>query len=164
MPESFTTRLHRTIFNLFPAYRRTGGRVIYMAADLSEVRVKVPFKWRTRNIMGSTFGGTIYGAVDPIYMMILIRRLGKGYIVWDKSAHIRFKKPARGDLFATFTIDDRELRTIKDLLETEPKIDRTYTVELVDKAGVVHATVEKVVHVRRSPPSTPLRTGSSGSP
>ncbi len=124
--------------------------MIYIAADLSEVRVKVPFKWRTRNIMGSTFGGSIYGAVDPIYMMILIRRLGKGYIVWDKSAHIRFKKPARGDLYATFTIDDRELRTIKDLLKTEPKIDRTYTVELVDKAGVVHATVEKVVHVRKS--------------
>ena len=141
MPESFTTRLQRTIVNLFPAYRRTGGRVIYIAADLSEVRVKVPFKWRTRNIMGSTFGGSMYGAVDPIYMMMLTRRLGKGYIVWDKAAHIRFKKPARGHLYATFTIDDRELQTIKDLLGTEPKIDRTYTVELVDKEGTVHATV-----------------------
>ncbi len=149
MPESFTTRLHRTIFNLFPAYRRTSGRVTYFAADLSEVRVKVPFKWRTRNISGSTFGGSIYGAVDPIYMTMLIRQLGKGYIVWDKAAYIRFKKPARSHLYATFSLGDDELQTIKDLLKTEPKIDRTYTVELVDQEGVIHATVDKVVHVRK---------------
>ena len=43
-------------------------------------------------------------------------RLGKESIVWDQSAHIRFKKPGWGDLYVTFTIGDHELQTIKELL------------------------------------------------
>jgi hypothetical protein len=34
----------------------------------------------------------MYSAVDPIYMVMLIRRLGKDYVVWDKAASIQFKK------------------------------------------------------------------------
>jgi hypothetical protein len=32
---------------------------------------------------------------DPFFMLMLIENLGKDYIVWDKSASIRFKKPGR---------------------------------------------------------------------
>jgi hypothetical protein len=37
----------------------------------------MPLSWRTRNYVGTIFGGSMNSAVDPIYMVILIRRLGK---------------------------------------------------------------------------------------
>jgi acyl-coenzyme A thioesterase PaaI-like protein len=149
MPESARTRLFRLFFNLFPAYRRTGGRVTHIAADWSEVRVKLPLNWATRNYVGTLFGGSIYGAVDPVFMLMLLKRLGDDYIVWDKAASIRFKRPGRGTLRATFTMPDDELDAIRAALETERSVNRVYTVDLVAEDGTVCATVEKTEYVRR---------------
>jgi hypothetical protein len=136
-------------FNLFPAFRGTGARVTYIAGDYREVRVKLPLNWRTRNYVGTIFGGSFYGAVDPHYMIMLIKILGPGYVVWDKAATIRFKKPGRGTLYARFLISDEEIAEIRRLLETEPSIDRVYAVELKDADGVVHAVVDKTIYIRR---------------
>ncbi len=150
MPESFRTRLTRLAYTyLFPAYRGTGGRITYVADDWREVRVAIPLSRRTRNYVGTIFGGSMYGAVDPIYMVMLIKALGPEYVVWDKAATIRFRKPGRSRLHATFVIDDAELHAIRAALETERSVDRTYRIDLVDSAGVVHAEVEKIIHIRR---------------
>jgi acyl-coenzyme A thioesterase PaaI-like protein len=149
MPESLRTRLLRLAFNFFPAYRGTGGRITYIADDWREIRVRLPLSLRTRNYVGTIFGGSMYGAVDPIYMVMLIRALGPGYLVWDKAASIRFRRPGRTTLYARFVLDEAELGAIRAALETERAVDRTYRVELTDAAGTVHAEVEKVVHVRR---------------
>jgi hypothetical protein len=96
----------------------------------------------------------MYGAVDPIYMVMLIQALGPGYVVWDKAASIRFRRPGRTTLHARFVVDDAELDTIRAALAQAPSVERTYVVELVDAEGVVHATVEKTIHIRRKiPPS-----------
>lgn len=136
-------------FNLFPAYRGTGARVAYIAADFREVRIRLPLSWRTRNVVGTIFGGSMYGAVDPIFMIMLIRLLGPDYVVWDKTATIRFRKPGRTTLHAIFTIDEAELDLIRAATADGQSIDRTYHVDLVDDAGVVHAAVEKVIYVKR---------------
>ena len=149
MPESARTRLLRWGFNLFPAYRGTGGRITYIADDWKEIRVRLPLGVRTRNYVGTIFGGSMYGAVDPIYMVMLIRLLGPEYVVWDKAASIRFRRPGRSTLHARFTVDDAELAAIRDALAGAPSIDRTYLVNLVDEEGTVHATVEKILHIRR---------------
>src|SRR5689334_16335515 len=109
MPESFRTRLLRWKFNFFPAYRGTGARITYIASDFSEVRIRLPLSWRSRNYVGTIFGGSLYGAVDPIFMIMLIQLLGPDYVVWDKAAAIRFLKPGRTTLYATFKIDEEEL-------------------------------------------------------
>ena len=150
MKESFRSRMMRWAFNFFPAFRGTGGRVTYIASDWSEVRIQVPLNWRTRNYVGTIYGGSMYGAVDPFYMVMLIKRLGPEYIVWDKAATVRFKKPGRGTLTAQFLVPDEELRAIERALTNgAPSVDRVYQVELADAAGVVVATVEKVVYIRR---------------
>jgi acyl-coenzyme A thioesterase PaaI-like protein len=148
MPESLRTRLTRHLFNLVPAYRGTGGRVEYIASDWREVRVRLPLSLRTRNYVGTIFGGSMYAAVDPFYMIMLMRNLGAGYVVWDKSASIRFRKPGRSTLRARFVLDEAELSAIREALATAPSVNRIYTVELADAAGVVHATVEKTLYVR----------------
>ncbi|HKF43673.1 MAG TPA: DUF4442 domain-containing protein [Thermoanaerobaculia bacterium] len=149
MAESWESRKIRWRFNLFPAYRGTGARVTYISSDFREARVKLPLSWRTRNYVGTIFGGSLYGAVDPLYMILLIKILGPDYVVWDKAATIRFLKPGRGTLYATFLIEEERVQEIRKALETERSIDRVFTVDLVDAEGVVHATTEKTIYVRR---------------
>lgn len=147
MRESLRTRLMRWGFNLWPCYWGTGARVTHIAGDWREVRVQIPLSWRTRNYVGTIFGGGLYAAVDPFYMIMLMKNLGPDVVVWDKAAAIRFRKPGRGLLRATFRLEEGELAEIRRLLTGQPKVDRTYTVQLVDAAGVVHAEVEKVIHI-----------------
>jgi acyl-coenzyme A thioesterase PaaI-like protein len=148
MPESRASRLLRWEFNLFPAYRGTGARIAYIADDFHEIRIRLPLSWRTRNAVGTIFGGSIYGAVDPIYMIMLMRLLGREFVVWDKTAEIRFLKPGRATLYATFKIAEEELTEIRKATANGP-VDRVYTVDLVDAAGVSHATVRKTIYIRR---------------
>ena len=131
MPESLKTRWQRRGFNFFPAYRRTGGRLIYLADDYHEIHVKLPLTWRTRNYVGTTFGGSMYGAVDPVYMIMLIKILGEDYVVWDKAATIRFKKPGRSTLYAKFRIEPEEIKTIKDELTRSNSTERSALPSLV---------------------------------
>jgi hypothetical protein len=149
MPESLKVRLLRHAFNWFPAWRGTGARIAYIADDWREVRVELPLTLRTRNYVGTMFGGSMYAAVDPFYMIMLIRNLGPDYVVWDKAASIRFLKPGRSTLHARFRLEEEELSAIRAALETARSVDRLYAVELVDREGVLHAVVEKTVHVRR---------------
>ncbi|SDR18993.1 DUF4442 domain-containing protein [Natronobacterium texcoconense] len=149
MFDALRARLYRLGFNLFPAYRGTGGRVTYIAPDWQEIRIKLPHSWRTRNYVGTTFGGSMYAAVDPFHMMMLLKTLGDDYVVWDKEAEIRFKKPGRDTLYATFTLSDEEVDAVRAELESEDTdaVDRHYTVDLVDDKGAVHATIRKTVYV-----------------
>ena len=149
MSESWRSRVTRWGFNLFPAWRGTGARITYVRSDWREVRVRLPLNWRTRNYVGTIFGGSLYGAADPIYMIMLIKSLGPEYTVWDKSATIRFRKPGRSTLYARFLLEDAELDEIRRRLESEDSIDRVYVVELADADGTVHATVEKTIFIRK---------------
>ncbi len=149
MTESWNTRLRRHAFNFFPAYRGTGARFTYIADNWREVRIKLPLNWRTRNYVGTIFGGSMYAAVDPVYMVMLINLLGPDYVVWDKAANIRFKKPGQATLYARFVIDQAETEGIKAALLDQPAIDRVYQIDLTDRDGVVHASVEKTIYIRR---------------
>jgi acyl-coenzyme A thioesterase PaaI-like protein len=147
--DSLRVSLWKLAFRLFPAYRGTGGRVTHIEPDWSRVEVAVPLSWRTRNYVGTTFGGSMYGAVDPIYMLMLIRRLGDDYTVWDRAAEIRFERPGRGTLYATFELPDREIEAVRASLAPGESTERVYDVALTDEDGVVHAEVGKTVYVRR---------------
>lgn len=149
MPENFASKIDRWKFNLFPAYRRSGGRVLYISEDYREMRVKIPLNWQTRNYVGTIYGGSMYGGIDPIYMLMLIKNLGKDYIVWDKSASIRFKKPGKETLFADFLLTEEELDEIKSVLETQKSVDRIYNVELKDKNGKIHCLIEKTLYIAK---------------
>jgi acyl-coenzyme A thioesterase PaaI-like protein len=149
LPSGISNKLRCWSLYVFACYRGTGGRPSFIAEDWSEMRLSLPLSWRTRNYVGTIFGGSIYSAVDPIYMLMLIHRLGKDYIVWDKSASIQFKKPGRESLHARFIVDDEELAAIRAALETQRSIDRAYSIELKDSAGNVCATVEKLIYIRR---------------
>jgi hypothetical protein len=148
MPESPRTWLMRWVFNFFPAYRGTGAWVSYIASDWREVRVRLPLSWQTRNYVGTIFGGSMYAAVDPFYMIMLIHNLGPTYLVWDKSASIRFKKPGVSTLSARFVLEQAELDKIRMALQSAASVDRQYHIDLIDQYGEVRAWVDKTVYIR----------------
>ena len=148
LPAAISNKFRCWSFYIFGCYRGTGGRLRYIAEDWSEVRLDLHLTWRTRNYVGTIFGGSIYSAVDPMFMLMLIRRLGPDFLVWDKSATIQFKKPGRETLHARFLVGDDELEAVRSALESQRSIDRTYVFDLVDDSGTVCATVEKIIYIR----------------
>jgi acyl-coenzyme A thioesterase PaaI-like protein len=149
MAESLRTRMSRWGLNFFPAFRRSGARLTYIADDWREARLKLPLNRGNRNYVGTIYGGSMYAAVDGIYMVMLIKVLGPEYVVWDKAGTIRYRRPGRATLYARFLLDLEEIAAIRAALEHQPATERIYCVELVDSAGVVHASVEKTIHIRR---------------
>jgi hypothetical protein len=91
----------------------------------------------------------MYGAIDPIYMIMLIKRLGPGYVVWDKAASIRFRRPGRSTLSAVFRLSQADVDAVRAAADEHGKTERTFLVELVDDAGEVHASCEKLLSIRK---------------
>ena len=152
MAETLKSRATRFLFNLFPCYRRTGARVVYISPDFHEVRIKLPLNWKTKGYNGTMFGGSMYACIDPVYMTMISWNLGRNYIAWDKAAQIEFRKPGRDALYSTFRLDAGELDGIRAELETAEKVERIYDIELADRAGVVHASFRKTVQIRKRRP------------
>ena len=139
--------IRKTVFNLFPSYRRSGGRVCFISDNWKEVHIKLRYSWKTRNYVGSVFGGSIYAALDPIYMLQLICILGKNYGVWDKDASIKFIKPIKKTVYARFLIDDELLREIKETIEKDQKGNFILNTQFEDEKGTVYALVEKTIYI-----------------
>lgn len=147
IPPSWRSRLVRLGFNLMPAYRGTGGRVEHVTPDLSYVRVRLPLNWRTRNAVGSIYGGSLFAVTDGPHPTMLMAALGRDAIVWDKAASIRYRRPGRHTLYAEFRMPPEEVAAIRQALKQKGELDRTYTVELKDRHGQVHAIVERTVYI-----------------
>lgn len=145
--ESLNTRIKRLHFNFFPAYRGTGARVTFIASDYSEIHVRLKLYWRTRNYVGTIFGGSIFGALDPMYMVQLINLLGKNYVVWDKEATVKFLKPINKTVFARFLITEKQLEEIREEIARNEKTYLRLPADFVDRDGTVYATVDKLLYI-----------------
>lgn len=148
-PESWRARVKRTLFNLYPAFFATGARLTYFDGEFRELHVALPLSWRTRNYVGTIFGGSMFAGLEPLYRVMLIERLGPNYTVEDRCGAIRFRRPARTTLYARFRLDDGQLFAIRSDADTHGSTERLFTADLVDDRGVVHATVEKTIVIAR---------------
>ena len=110
-------------FNWSPMYRRSTAKIIEISNDLLEVKIKLPISYKNKNYVNSIFGGSMFAAVDPIPMVPLINILGDDYIVWDKSAEIYFKRPAKEDIYATFNYTNSELDQLKKEVAQQKEIE-----------------------------------------
>ena len=120
----------------------------YLAADYKEVHLKLPLSWRTRNYVGTIFGGSMFASTDVLYFLLVLKNIGDDYIVWDKASSVRFRKPGKGTLYAKAIISDEEIEMIKKELQNTDKIDRIFHLDLIDEAGDVCASIEKTIHIQ----------------
>ncbi len=145
--ENFKSKIRRLAFNLFPAIRGTGVWVSFISEDWRELHIRLPLSWRTRNYVGTIFGGSIYASTDPFYMLQLMKILGKEYVVWDKAAQIKFKKPIKKTVYTRFLITDEILDEIKGNVKQNGSYTIDLQVFLQDKQEVVYAEIMKTIYI-----------------
>ena len=106
-------------------------------------------KFFNRNYVGTHYGGSLYSMCDPWFMVMLIEQLGPDYIVWDKAATIRFKKPGRGTVKASFHISEERVQEIRAQADALGKIEPQFQAVVTDAEGNVVAEVDKLLYVRK---------------
>jgi acyl-coenzyme A thioesterase PaaI-like protein len=164
LPRRWKRLFFRTM-SLYPPYLGAGIRIARISEDLRTFEIHTTLHFWNRNYVGTQFGGSLYAMCDPFFMLILMEALGPGYVVWDKAASIRFRRPGRGPVRATFHIPAERVEEIRRAADASPKVEPVFRVEVLDEAGEVVAEVEKTLHVRRrdGPPSPrpppPARAG-----
>jgi acyl-coenzyme A thioesterase PaaI-like protein len=126
-----------------------GAGIRARTIDERTIRVKMRLTLLNRNIVGVHFGGSLYAMCDPWFMLILMRALGDDYIVWDKAASIKFIKPGRSSVTATFHIPPERVNEILNATAGGEKYLPTFTVDVLDEEGQVVAQVEKLLYVKK---------------
>lgn len=135
-------------FNLSPMYRRSTGRIYEVSEDLHSVKVKIKLSYKNSNYVGSIFGGSLFSATDPIFMIQLMNILGTDYVVWDKAATIKFKRPAKETCYVDFVFTDDEIEIIKKDVAENKEIDLIKNIKLTNKENsIVFAEVLKTIYV-----------------
>lgn len=148
------SRLRRWM-NLWPPFLFAGIRVAELRDDYGYARVELQQRWYNRNYVGSHFGGSLFAMTDPFWMLLLLHRLGRDYIVWDQAGEIAFVKPGRGRVVAEFVLDDATVESVRLATADGEKHLRWFDTEIRSTEGMVVARVRKQLYVRRKPPRKP---------
>jgi acyl-coenzyme A thioesterase PaaI-like protein len=145
--QSFWLQVRERFINFYPPLLGAGIR----SRTVDELTIDVEMKLTAlnRNIVGVHFGGSLYAMCDPWFMLILMRALGRDYIVWDKAAGIRFVSPGRGTVRAHFHIPQERVDEIRAAADRDGKLEPTFSVDVLDTEGKVVAQVEKLLYVRK---------------
>ncbi len=139
----------RRAINFWPPFLGAGIRVKRIAPDMKAVDVEMKLRWWNANYVGTHFGGSLFAMTDAFYMLMLMANLGRDYIVWDKAASIRYRKPGKSTVRAEFRLTDAQIDDIREKLKTLPKYEPTFILALKDEQGTVIAEVKKLLHVRK---------------
>lgn len=146
----------RRAMNWYAPVRGAGIHVHSISDDFGRVEVHMPLTRRNKNIMGTQFGGSLYAMADPFYMLILMKRLGSRYHVWDQEATIRFIAPGTSLVKGVYEIDDATLDEIKAKAASGDKVLYTFETDITHTDGSVVAHVSKVLYIRLKKQYRPL--------
>src|SRR5262249_46636140 len=97
--------------------------------------VRMAMRPWNRNYVGTHFGGSLFAMADPWFMVLLIELLGPGYVVWDKTGTIRFRKPGRGTVQARFEIPPERVEEIRRAVDAGGKVEPVFVARITDAAG-----------------------------
>ncbi|MGB9149672.1 MAG: DUF4442 domain-containing protein [Burkholderiales bacterium] len=142
-------KLLRFGMNCWPPFVGAGIHVMHWTDDFRNVRVRMKMYWYNKNYMGTHFGGTLFSMTDPFFMIMTAENLGKGYVVWDKSATIHFRKPGRGTVYAEFQLKQNFLDEVLAQTANGDKFEPVLSVDVTDESGEVVATIEKQLYIRK---------------
>ena len=137
------------IVNLYPPFLGAGIRIRRAGPGKRGFDVRMKLSALNRNVLGSHFGGSLYAMCDPFFALILIEQLGPGYVVWDKAAVIRFVRPGRGTVRATFEIPPERVEEIRRAADAAGTVEPAFAARVVDERGETVAEVDKTLYVRR---------------
>ena len=130
----------------WPPLLGAGVKLTRLDKDLREADVEMRLTRWNKNYVGVHFGGSLFSMTDPFYMLMLAANLGEEYVVWDKAASIRYRKPGKGRVRAEFRLTEEKLAEIRAAVEADGRYDVRFLVEIKDEEGGVVAMVERVIY------------------
>ena len=139
----------KLLLNLWPPFLFTGIRVLEVSEDFRKAKVRLKLSMFNQNAVGVHFGGSLYAMTDPFCMLLVMSRLGKGYVVWDKSADIDYIKPGKGTVTAEFLITDAFIDDILANTAQGEKYLPQIPVYVKDEQGEVVAKLNRTIYIRR---------------
>ena len=144
--ESSRSRQMRWAFNFWPCIWCTGSRVEFIAGDFKELHVSIKLNIRTRNRVGTVYGGSIYSSVDPYFMLLFMEILGRDYVVWDKGASMKFVRPIVEKVKCRFLITDELIAEVKQKVADHGDSTFALPLKTADANGTAYATITKQVY------------------
>lgn len=144
--ENWNTTFKRWAMNIWPCIFCTGSRITFMSADSRELHVRLDLNLRTRNRVGTIFGGSIYSSVDPYFMLMFMEILGRDYVVWDKAASVKFIRPITGTVHCRFLISDELVEDVKHHIAMRGEYTYDLPLHYEDGKGKVYAAFSKTIY------------------
>jgi hypothetical protein len=147
--ESGKSRSMRWGFNFWPCIWCTGGKVEFISGDFRELHVSLKLNIRTRNRVGTVYGGSIYSSVDPYFMLMFMQILGKDFVVWDKAASVKFVRPIVDKVKCRFLVTEELVDEVKQKVDEQGEYTFELPLKYEDEKGGVYAVFTKTVYTAR---------------
>lgn len=143
-PNSF-----RHFMNCWPPFVALRVHIERISPDWHELDVRMKLSLCNKNYVGTHFGGGLYAMVDPFYMLLLTNILGRGYVVWDKSATIEFIAPGQSTVYAKFRYSAAQIEEVRKATENGEKFEPTYEILIQAASSETIARVTKTLYIRK---------------
>ena len=151
-PRRWSSRQLLWLLRAYPPLLFQRIQVLEIDPGFRRALVRVRRSIFSRNLQGSTFGGTIYAAVDPFHALLLWQICAhEGFRVqaWMKEAVITFLRPAESHLTIEFTLDDRTVDNALRSIGETGRFAHAFEVQALDEQGAVCAVVRTDVRILR---------------
>ncbi|MEJ6979936.1 DUF4442 domain-containing protein [Pedobacter sp. P351] len=118
------------------------------------VRVKICKNIFNTNYNRSIFGGTIFSAADPFYLILfyqILKKKGYNTKLWLKHATIDYVKPGNCNLYFSIHLTDENINEALHALDTSGKFIKVFPVKITNKAGAIYAVVHNEIYIKNHP-------------
>ena len=139
--------LVRWQLNLDPGYRRSGGRVSFLAGDLKSARLIIRPGRSQCDATRCIAPPCLCRAIDPVFMLMLASNLENGCRFTDCGSDIRQFKPLRDTLKVGMVLDDLTLERIRGTLASGHSAFLVQDFDLCDDTGAHCATLKKMLSI-----------------
>jgi uncharacterized protein (TIGR00369 family) len=126
---------------LIPFVKKTGVVVDELTA--TKVKLRLPHDATNLNPMGILHAGASFTLAETAAAALCVMAFGQRAMFIGKRVDIAFKRPGKGDVFATSQLTPVDAQRILDEVARAGKTDAPIAVEVVDASGepVAQATV-----------------------
>ena len=128
----------RWALNLYPPFLLQRIVVRSVSDDYRSVVVRVRRSPLNFNLAGTTFGGSLYSAADPMHALMYwqsFAQSGQPIEAWTRAAEIRFRRPANRHVDLHFHLEPEDLERARAALQETGRFDATHPVRALDPAG-----------------------------
>ena len=139
----------KRMLELFPPFLFMGVKVL--GGDMQKhrwIEVRLPLKWRSKNMHGTMFGGLVCCLSDPL-PTLLCERIFEGTLVWTKKQTVHFRRPARTDLDLKVEISEEAILDIQKQLDEKGSAERAFHFQFKDQKQRVIADVENIIFLKK---------------